>query len=225
MHPRLADGKVDYSRLVSCRCQADRIKRESQEHYLRYCKLPANTGHMTFDNFKDYGEKDLKNAYKLSRSLAEGEKGVLWLTLLAENDRSKTHLAVAICRRWIERGFVARFAVTSELLDELRDSFDMEGEYSFHWKIKMFYEVSLLVLDELGMGKYTDWGREQIFKIVNHRANAGLPLVVTSNNEIDKMFGEHKECELDNARLESRLQRESWCHVAIIGGPAHMMRK
>jgi len=180
---------------------------------------------MTFGNFKTYGEPDLKEALTLSQQLAEGQSDVLWLTLLAENDRGKTHLAVAICRRWLERGKVARFVVTSSILDELRDSFDMEGEQSFRSKLQMYYDVSLLVMDELGMGKYSTWGREQILKIVISRANAGLPLVVTSNNEIDQMFGKDDECEIDNARLTSRLQREKWCHVVIIGGKAHMMRK
>ena len=224
IHP-VEDGKIDYSRTISCQCQAEVVKKVRQLRYLRYCHLPARTEHMTFGNFKCYGDKNLIEALRICRRLASGDEGVMWLTLLSKSDRGKTHLAVAICRRWLSQGKVARFSVVPEMLDELQDSFDMEGEESFRMKIHLLCNVSLLVLDDIGSGKYTDWRREQIFKIINHRATEGLPLVVTSNNLIDSFFGNSSEgCKLDNFRIASRLQRESWCHVVVIDAKEHRLR-
>lgn len=218
-------AKPDYSQIILCQCRAAKWEREKQEGFLRYCHLPAHSEHWTFENFDTYGESDLVEALELSKRLAEGDENILWLTLLSESDRGKTHLAVAICRRWLALGKVARFAVVPEMLNELQDSFDLEGEASFRMKLKLLCNVSLLILDDLGTGKYKDWRREQVFTIINHRALEGLPLVVTSNCEIDNLFGSESEgARLDNIRIASRLQRESWCHIAVIGGIEHRFR-
>jgi len=225
VHPSSVDGKTDYSQVIPCQCQAERIEQEKQERFLRYCHLPAGTEQMTFENFECYGEQDLIDALSMSGQLAEGSKDVLWLTLLSDSDRGKTHLAVAICHHWLSQGKVARFSVVPEMLDELQDSLDMEGEESYRMKMRLLCNVSLLVLDDLGTGKYTDWRREQVFKVVNHRAIEGLPLIVTSNKEIDNLFGRETESSrLDNTRIASRLQRESWCHVVVIGSVEHRLR-
>lgn len=224
VHPRNLDNSIDYSRLVPCQCKVEQEELRRSQRYAKYCRLPEGTDRWTFDTFNTYDDPNLQKASDLSHRLAEGDSNILWLTLLSEVDRGKTHLAVAICRYWMSKGKVARFTVASDLLDELQESQDMEGPESFHWKRKMYGEVALLVIDDLGMGKYTDWRREQIFSIINRRANNKLPLVVTSNNEVDKIFGDKPEYEFDNARIASRLQRESWCHTVIIGAMEHRLR-
>ncbi|GAH68477.1 unnamed protein product, partial [marine sediment metagenome] len=104
VHPLREDGTVDYSNVVPCKCVREQIERERARNLLRYCELPVGTAHMTFENFKVTPE--LQEAYDLAIQLAEGGE-VTWLALMAGTNSGKTHLASAICRRWLERGIPA----------------------------------------------------------------------------------------------------------------------
>lgn len=216
MHP-IEDGKVCYDRVIPCQCMAETLEKEKQERYLRLCKLPADTEDMTFENFDTKGNASLIEALNYAKALADGTEEIRWLTLIAKVDRGKTHLAVAICRRWMERGKAARYAFVPLLLKELRDGFELEGEHSYRLKMNFLCDVGLLVLDDLGVEKDSPWAQEQIQTIVHYRGINGLPLVVTSNKQLDEMPIDPER------RIASRLQRESWCRVAALDTEEHRL--
>lgn len=212
------DGKVRYDKVVSCKCMAETREKEKQEQHLRLCKLPTDTEDMTFETFDTYGNPSLIEALNCAKALADGTEEVRWLTLIGKVDRGKTHLAVAICRRWMERGVAARYAFVPLLLKELRDGFQLEGEQSYRLKMNFLCEVGLLVLDDLGLlEKPSSWAQEQIQTIVHYRGINGLPLVVTSNKLLDEMPIDPER------RIASRLQRERWCWVVALDIGEHRL--
>jgi DNA replication protein DnaC len=173
---------------------------------------------MTFENYETYGAPSLEMAKQTAMDLNEENGGVRWLTLVGKVDRGKTHLAIAICHRWMERGKAARYAFVPLLLKELRDGFELEGEQSYRMVFDRLCRVPLLVLDDLGVEKPSYWAQEQIQTIVHYRGINGLPLVVTSNKPLDSL-------EIDpDMRIASRLQRESWCRVIALEAREHRLR-
>jgi len=224
VHP-VEDGKVQYEAVVPCKCMAEALEKERQDRILRLCKLPADTEHMTFENFETDGNPSLIEALNCARTLADGTEEIRWLTLIGKVDRGKTHLAVAICRRWMERGIAARYAFVPLLLKELRDGFELEGEQSYRLKMNFLCDVGLLVLDDLGVERHTSWGLEQLQTIVHSRGINGLPLIVTANKELDRICGDKNEDErLASMRISSRLQRETWCRVMALDTGEHRLR-
>ncbi len=181
------------------------------------CRLPVDTEHMTFETFETKGNSSLIEALNFARALAEGTEGIRWLTLIGKVDRGKTHLAVAICRRCLERGVAARYTFVPLLLKELRDGFELEGENSYRLMMNFICNVGLLVLDDLGVEKDSPWAQEQIQTIVHYRGINGLPLVVTSNKPLEEMPINPKH------RIASRLQRESWCRVVALDVGEHRL--
>ncbi len=225
VHP-IEDGKVCYDRTIPCQCMAETLEKERQERNLRLCKLPADTEDMTFETFDTYGNPSLIEALNYARALADRTDEVRWLTLIGKVDRGKTHLAVAICRRWMERGTAARYAFVPLLLKELRDGFELEGEQSYRLKMNFLCDVGLLVLDDLGVERSTSWGLEQLQTIVHSRGINGLPLIVTANKELDRICGDKNEDErLASMRISSRLQRETWCRVMVLDTGEHRLRE
>lgn len=217
VHP-VEDGKVRYDKVVSCKCMAEILEKEKQERYLRLCRLPADTEGMTLETFETYENPSLIEALTCAKVLAEGTEEIRWLTLIGKVDRGKTHLAVATCRRWMERGVAARYAFVPLLLKELRDGFQLEGEQSYRRKMNFLCEVGLLVLDDLGLlEKPSPWAQEQIQTIVHYRGINGLPLVVTSNKLLDEMPIDPER------RIASRLQRERWCRVVALDIGEHRL--
>lgn len=101
-----------------------------------------------------------------------------FLTVFFEHN---THLAVAVMSELIRRRRVpSLFVTTPEFLDNLRGTYNDPGRNLDEW-MDAVKNADFLVLDDLGAEKPTDWVRERIFVLVNHRYREQLPTVFTSN--------------------------------------------
>lgn len=207
IHPLRDGGKPDYSTVVPCTCVRDQLERERTQRLLRYCELPPGTAHMSFENFKV--SPQLQEAYDLAVQVAEDTGKVNWLTLMSGADRGKTHLAVAICRRWLQRGKPALYAYVPLILEELRRGFREEGDRSYEARFDRFLNVPLLVLDDLGAEYRTNWVQENLDTLIDYRLMHGLPLVVTTNTPLDEL----------PFRITSRLMRAPSSRVVVIDAP------
>ena len=93
----------------------------------------------------------------------------------------KTHLAVAVMNELIRKKRVPSLFVTvPELLDNLREAYNKPGRNLDEW-MDAVQNADFLILDDLGSERVTDWVRERIFVIVNHRYRESLPTIFTSN--------------------------------------------
>ena len=63
-----------------------------------------------------------------------------------------------------------------------------------------FCECDLLIMDDVGAGKITDWSIDITYRLINSRYNADKPTIVTSNLELDDL------AKLIGGRIVSRLQ-------------------
>ncbi|MCA1718770.1 MAG: ATP-binding protein [Actinobacteria bacterium] len=93
----------------------------------------------------------------------------------------KTHLAVAVMNEIMARKRVPSLFVTvPEFLDNLREAYMIPGRDLDEW-MDTVKNADLLVLDDLGSERPTEWVRERLFVIVNHRYREALPTLFTSN--------------------------------------------
>jgi DNA replication protein DnaC len=93
----------------------------------------------------------------------------------------KTHLAVAVMNELIRKKRIPSLFVTvPELLDNLRETYNKPGRNLDEW-MDAVQNAEFLVLDDLGSERTTEWVRERIFVIVNHRYREALPTIFTSN--------------------------------------------
>src|SRR3712207_6205452 len=93
----------------------------------------------------------------------------------------KTHLAVAVMNELMQRKRVPSLFVTvPEFLDNLREAYMIPGRDLDEW-MDTVKNADLLVLDDLGSERPTEWVREHLFVIVNHRYRDALPTLFTSN--------------------------------------------
>ena len=93
----------------------------------------------------------------------------------------KTHLAVAVMNELIKRKRVpALFVTVPELLDNLRGTYNDPGRNIDEW-MDAVKNAEFLVLDDLGSEKPTEWVRERLFVVINHRYREQLPTLFTSN--------------------------------------------
>ena len=136
----------------------------------------------TFGNFEV--KKD-PNAYQQCRAYSEREmlfsdkrNGLL---IFGGIGSGKTHLAAAIANAFISRGIPVLFGTYSEHLEKLREEFDSKKrEY-----LSMMKNTPVLVLDDIGKERKSEWTQQIIFDVVNYRYEHLLPTIITTNFDAD----------------------------------------
>ena len=138
------------------------------------------------------------------------------LLLYGEPGRSKTHLALAIGWCFVAQLKSVTYYHVGDLLDAMREGYRVEkglalGEFnprSYGAILKSVRDWGLLILDDLGVEKASDWTADRLDTVVNHRYEKELPTVITANTlEIpDRILDRCKEGKI--ALLEGESYRE-----------------
>ena len=156
---------------------------------------PEMLERMTFETFDvrgnnptAKGRESLESAFKAASSFARDLEG--WLIITGETGVGKTHLAVAIAAMQIDQNRPVLFTFVPDLMDYLRDTFHPESSVRYD---RLFEEVRtspLLILDDFGKERKSDWAVEKLYQIVVHRHNLRLPTVITSTLEFKDEGGD-----------------------------------
>lgn len=152
------------------------------EKIIKNSKMSKRNLSYKFDNFElnTRNEKVFNNLKNYSERLVNciEKKGLI---LVGNNGVGKTHIACSIANKLIENGIPVIYGTLINLLAELRNSYDTDNNISEMEIIKLYENVALLIIDDLGKEKPTDWVLEKLFLIVNNRYNNYLPIVITTN--------------------------------------------
>ncbi len=198
VHPLSASGDPDFSRVVPCQCRRQNLKKEKLIQLQRYSNL-GTLSRLTFDNLLPEGRRDstvpeanFTQALAIARDFADKPKG--WLVLVGANGCGKTHLACAIANRSIDLGLPALYIGASDLLDHLRSAFSPDSELTYDELFEQVKNTPLLILDDLTNAATTTWAKNKLEQLLDHRFNACLPTVITTNvavEEFDDNLGGH----------------------------------
>jgi DNA replication protein DnaC len=93
----------------------------------------------------------------------------------------KTHLAVAVLRDLIHRGFEGVFFDFQNLLDRIRSGYDQASGTMDKEAYRTALDTHILLLDDLGAHRITDWVEDTVTSIVTYRCNHKKPTIVTTN--------------------------------------------
>ncbi len=162
-------------RMCSCR------KLRSQHGQFESVRLPKRYDGFHFGNYKPQNESQtiaLKSAMNFAMEYPAVDRGLL---LMGSVGVGKTHLAVSILKGLTERGFSCLFYEFGSLLKEIQDSYNPNTQASELGVLSPVLNVDVLVLDELGASKPTDWVRDTMAHVINTRYNEKKFTVFTTN--------------------------------------------
>jgi len=93
----------------------------------------------------------------------------------------KTHLGVAVLKRLIEKGFDGAFFDYHTLLERIRAGYDPSAGASDRKAYRRALDAEVLLLDDLGAHRATDWVYDTVTSIINERYNSERSVIITTN--------------------------------------------
>lgn len=160
------------------------------------------------------------HAYRLVESYPGDGRGLL---LMGSCGVGKTHLAVAVLRALIEKGARCLFYDFGALLKAIQATYNPNTLTSELEILSPVFDAEVLVLDELGASKPTEWVLDTMLHIIRARYN-DRRLTIFTSNYLDECEGRERETLEDRigVRLRSRLYQ--MCQTVVIDGEDYRRR-
>jgi len=206
------DGEYLFKGLCSIQCQKFARRRQSMANYFKACNVPPRYANSSFKNFKIDDKNKLAYDYLSNLQKLEGS-----IFITGPVGCGKTHLAVALMRnlatKQIEKFL---FKSATDILLNLKSAFS-NNEVSEEEVYKKFKGKDILIIDDIGTEKLTDYVIQSWYSIVDYRYSHCLPTVYTSNLDIKDVairFGD---------RVASRLASEKI--LSVCGDDRRVIKK
>ena len=183
---RIVEDAAGRRSAVTCVCRARRRARR----VLDQARIPRRYEHCTLDSFEpSYGgsgsNRSLVRGLMAARKFVESypvETDGTGLLLTGSIGVGKTHLAVGILQALItERGASGLFYDYRELLKQVQNSYNPRVAATELEILAPVFDAEVLVLDEIGASKPTDWVWDTVAHILNTRYNDRRTTIITTN--------------------------------------------
>lgn len=165
-------------RVVRCDCWRDDVASK----ILADARIPPRFARAELDNF-EHDMNTQRTAWRKATAFVETfpivDRGLLFY---GPHGVGKTHLAIGILKACVRtKGARGYFFETRELLRLVRDTYNRSVEETEMEVLKPLLDANLLVLDDLGAERTSEWVQETLGLVVNTRYNAQRPTIFTSN--------------------------------------------
>lgn len=178
---------------VHCQCQqAEYEKQEAERKRLEFLeqvsRLKANglqdkaLREYTFANDKGYNP-EMQKAHDYVAHWSEMKAKSIGLLLWGDVGTGKSFFAGCIANALLEQGIPVLMTNFSRILNSLSGMYSDEKNQF----IDSLNKYSLLIIDDLGIERSTEFALEQVFNVIDSRYRSKLPLIVTTNMTLDEL--------------------------------------
>lgn len=198
-----------------CRCRTQ----DAQGKLLEAARIPRRYSECSLSNYQPASNNSsqlraFNYAYRLVREYPSVDRGLL---LMGQCGVGKTHLAAAILRGLIEKGISCLFYEFGALLKQIQESYNPISQTSELKVLATIFEAEVLVLDELGANRPTDWVRDTMMQIIGARYNE-RKLTIFTTNYMDIRRNPADEALEDRIGIRLRSRLYEMCKTVVIEG-------
>lgn len=204
-----------------CQCRM----RDSQPKLLEAAHIPRRYSECSLSNYHPASNngsqlRAFNLAYRLVREYPAIDQGLL---LTGPCGVGKTHFTVAIIRGLVEKGVPCLFYEFGALLKKIQESYNALAQTSELRVLASVYEAEVLVLDELGASKPTDWVRDTMMQIINAGYN-DRKLTIFTSNYTDERRTQTDETLEDRIGVRLRSRLYEMCRTVMVKGDDYRLR-
>jgi DNA replication protein DnaC len=202
-------------RLTRCDCWRDELIAQQ----LAAARIPKQFARAELSTFEGRGSNLKLEAYRLATRFVTDfpvvDQGLLFY---GPHGVGNTHLAIGILKDAIRtKGARGYFFETRDLLRLVRDTYNAKVEEREANVLKPVLEADLLVLDDLGAEKTSEWVQETLGLVINTRYNAQRPTIVTTNLS-DNLDDDDPRSFVAQIGSRTRSRLKEMCKWVEIGG-------
>lgn len=136
----------------------------------------------TFQTFITNEEN--KNVFTMAKNYADNwnkyKQDGTGLIFIGRYGTGKTHLAFAIANSLLIQGIPVIYETFINLMEKLKESYN-NNNLNYYEILKLYCNCDLLIIDDLGKERLSEWVLEKLFQIVNARYENMLPIIITTN--------------------------------------------
>jgi DNA replication protein DnaC len=167
--------------------------RQSHQIARRYerCRIPPKYEGATLENYEfrfEGADPSLAEAHLKAKAFADNYPAMMTpgraLMFSGSSGLGKTHLAVGILKVLVlEKGCDGLFCYYQQLLKDIQNSWNPQTATTELQVLEPVFNAEVLVLDDLGAVKPTDWVWDMVSMVLNTRYNQKRVTIVTTNFE------------------------------------------
>jgi DNA replication protein DnaC len=151
-------------------------------HLLAASAIPVRYADCEFSNYETGANDGLAAAkVKIEAWVAQYPLDRSGLLLVGPSGVGKTHLSVAALRQLIQKGARSLFCDYRELLKKIQDSYNPSVQATELELLRPVFETEVVLLDDLGAVKPSEWVWDTVSLVLNARYNKKLTTIITSN--------------------------------------------
>lgn len=210
-----------------CKCESKELEeKKRQEEYEEQMRrinrmkeasmMDKKYREVTFDKYevREENKKVFEMAKKYADRFQDMYKKNQGLLLYGPVGTGKSFTAACIGNYLLNNAKPVIMTSFVKILQDIWEN-DREAEY-----ITILNSASLLIIDDLGTERETDYALEKVYKIIDSRVRANKPMIITSNLELNDMM----ECEdIRKKRIYDRILE--CCYPMYVGGKSFRMMK
>ena len=135
---------------------------------------------LNFDNFIRNSENELAIAiakdYANKNITSANANGLI---IMGESGVGKTHLAASIANKLIENDKIVLMGRLTTLLEMIKETFK-DNTKSENELIELYSNVDMIIIDDLGTERISNWALEKLYTIIENRNENRLPIIITT---------------------------------------------